>query len=202
LCAPPGAARHRTWQLFASELLPLAHPVIEQQLLAQAPGTIHILILLKRIGIVHEPQEVVAVGGEPGSQVAAQRNVGKRQCEIGGSQHIVHRRIRLPMAFVGGHEVAQALSFTALDEQPEQCLLHVRVVRCQRKGGIQVGQREAALTGRHQVLGGKTEEAGLLAKLGGFFGRQAADQLAHLRPARRRRIEAERLQQQLRVTEA
>ncbi len=43
---------------------------------AQAPGTVGLLVLVQRVGVVHQPQEVVLVGCNPRVEITLEGDLG------------------------------------------------------------------------------------------------------------------------------
>ena len=94
-------------------------PFLAQKLAAQTPGEIALLVLIERVGIVHHPQQIVAVRRGLRFQIALQRHLRQGKRLIAGGQRVVHGRVLRPARFVGGEQLAQTDGVVGVDVQPE-----------------------------------------------------------------------------------
>lgn len=51
-------------------------PLGGQQVPAQAPGAVRLLVLVQRVGVIHQPQEVVPVGRDTWGEIALEGDLG------------------------------------------------------------------------------------------------------------------------------
>ena len=153
-----------------------------QQMLAQLPGTINIMVLLQRIGIGHEPKKIVTVFAKMRGEISPQSDVRQRQREVARRQRIMQARIGRPGVFPAGKHAPQRLSIAAVDQQPEKRLLDFAGIRGNGQCGLQIAARGFGLSLVQPVSGRPLEKIGLLAQFGQTLRSYPGEQFAHGMP--------------------
>ena len=92
-----------------------------------------------------------------------QGNLGQREREVGGSQGVVQARHLLPIGFMGGEQIAQRVAVVAVDQQPEQGVADVRILRRKAHGRFEILAGAFPGAALQMVLRRQLQEFGLLA---------------------------------------
>ena len=74
--ADPGEAPRFVQALLAQPALAGCLPLGGQQMPAQAPGTVGLLVLVQCVGVIHQPQKVVPVGCDTRVEIALEGDLG------------------------------------------------------------------------------------------------------------------------------